>query len=296
MPRSSLSRLSEIGSFVASGAICLALVGANRGAITKPTLNPDAPVVELFDGIDHDQFDARLVAQNAHDGKIFITNKTDKALTVAVPKGLVGVQILAQAPNNQFNQIGMGNGMMNGMNNGMQGQNGAAQSVGGNAGVMGQNGQNGAQNGNNGFNPGMNAFPGAGILFSIPPEKTVQLAFNSVCLNYGRREPHAGMKYKLAKAESVTTDPVLLQLLEDYSPRTARDAQQAAAWHLANGLTWEQIAQLVDEKIPGNPTPFFNAQQIQAAKMLVEKSEKTAADRPKKVEKKIETARSVVAK
>jgi hypothetical protein len=296
MPRSSLSRLSKIGCFVASGAICVALMGANRGAITKPTLNPDAPVVELFEGIDKDQFEARLVAQNAHDGKIFITNKTDKALTVAVPKGLVGVQILAQAPNNQFNQIGMGNGMGIGMNNGMQGQNGAAQSVGGNAGIMGQNGQqNGAQNGNNGFNQGNNQFPG-GFMFSIPPEKTVQLAFNSVCLNYGRREPHAGMKYKLAKAESVTTDPVLLQLLEDYSPRTARDAQQAAAWHLANGLTWEQIAQLMDEKIPGNPTPYFSAQQIQAAKTLVEKSEKSAADRPQKVEKKIETARSVVAK
>jgi hypothetical protein len=297
MPRLSTSRLSKIGSFVATGAICLALMGASRGAITKPTLNPNAQVVELFEGIDNDQFEARLVAQDAHDGKIFITNKTDKALTVAVPKGLVGVQILAQLPNNQFNQIGMGNGMGFGMNNGMQGQNGAAQSVGGNAGLMGQNGlQNGAQNGNNGFNPGMNAFPGAGIMFSIPPEKTVQLAFNSVCLNYGRREPHAGMKYKLAKAESVTTDPVLLQLLEDYSPRTARDAQQAAAWHLANGLSWEQIAQLMDEKIPGNPIPFFNAQQIQAAKALVAKSEKSAADRPQKPEKKIETARSVVAK
>ncbi|MDB5343220.1 MAG: hypothetical protein JWP89_1597 [Schlesneria sp.] len=296
MPTSSLSRLSKIGSLVVSIAICLVLVGANRGAITKPTLNPDAPVVELFEGIDSEQFEARLVAQNAHDGKIFITNKTDKALTVAVPKGLVGVQILAQAPNNQFNQIGMGNGMMNGMNNGMQGQNGAAQSVGGNAGIMGQNGQqNGAQNGNNGINQGNNQFPG-GFMFSIPPEKTVQLAFNSVCLNYGRREPHAGMKYKLAKAESVTTDPVLLQLLEDYSPRTARDAQQAAAWHLANGLTWEQIAQLMDEKIPGNPTPYFSAQQIQAAKTLVEKSEKSAVDRPQKVEKKIEIARSVVAK
>lgn len=296
MPRSSLSRLSKIGSFVVSGAICLTLMGANRGAITKPTLNPDAPVVELFDGIDNDQFDARLVAQNAHDGKIFITNKTDKALTVAVPKGLVGVQVLAQFNGNQMNQFGLGNGPNIGLNNGMQGQNGAAQSVGGNAGIIGQNGQNGAQNGNNGFNPGMNAFPGAGILFSIPPEKTVQLAFNSVCLNYGRREPHAGMKYKLAKAESVTTDPVLLQLLEDYSPRTARDAQQAAAWHLANGLSWEQIAQLMDEKIPGNPTPLFNAQQIQSAKMLVAKSEKSAVDRPQKVEKKIETARSVVAK
>lgn len=295
MPRSSLSRIAKLGSLAASCVMCLTLMGASRGAITKPTLNPDAPVVELFEGIDKDQFEARLVASNAHEGKIFITNKTDKPLTVAVPKGLVGVQILAQNQfGNPFNQIGQGNGLNNGQMNGMQGQNGTAQTVGGNAGLMGQNGpQNGLQNGNNGFNPGMNQFPGAGIMFSIPPEKTVQLGFNSVCLNYGLREPHAGMKYKLAKAETVTTDPVLLQLLEDYSPRTARAAQQAAAWHLANGLTWDQIAQLADQKIPGDLVPLFTAQQIQAAKVLVEKSEKSAVDRPKK---KIETARAVVSK
>lgn len=299
MPRSSFGGIAKLGRLITSCAICVALMGAGRGAITKPTLNPDAPVVELFCGIDKDQFEARLVASNAHEGKIFITNKTDKMLTVAVPKGLVGVQILAQNQfGNPFNPIGVGNGFNNGQQNGMQGQNGTAQTVGGNAGLMGQNGfqngfQNGIQNGNNGFNPGINQFPGAGIMFSIPPEKTVQLAFNSVCLNYGLREPHAGMKYKLAKAESVMTDPVLLQLLEDYSPRTNRAVQQAAAWHLANGLTWEQIARLVDEKIPGDPTPLFNSQQIQAAKSLVEKSQKAAADRPQKSN---ETARTLVSK
>lgn len=275
-------------------AVCcflsVAALGAGRGAITKLTLNPDAPVVDLFEGKDQGQFDVRLVAMNAHEGRIFITNKTDKPLSVSVPAGLVGVQVHPQLG---FQQPGgIGNVFGNGQQNPQQGQQ-QNQSVGGNAGPLNGNGagfQNGFQNGNGLFN-GQNQGNGLNF-FSVPPEKTVQLAFHSVCLNYGRREPNAALKYELVKAESLTTDPVLLQLLEDYSLRTNREAQQAAAWHLANGLSWDKIAQLKDEKVPGDPRPLFTAQQIQAGRTLAEQAQKKAADRPKKVD----AVRSVVAK
>jgi hypothetical protein len=267
-------------------------MGASRGSITKLTLDPDAPVVDLFDGMEQKQFDVRLVAMNPNEGKIFITNKTDKPLTVSVPKGLAGIQVLPQ-----FNQLGnpfgnqFGNQFGNpgaGLNNGQngQGQNGLAQSVGGNANPIGQNGFPGG---------GIGQQPGAGLnpgFFSIPPEKTVQIGLSSVCLNYGRREPHAGMKYQLVKADAVTTDPLLIQLLEDYTPRTNRNSQQAAAWHLSSGLTWEQIAKLTDEKIPGNRVPLFTKQQIEGARTLVDNARKRAAERPKAV---TDSARTVAA-
>lgn len=272
-------RTLQLTTAAACCAVSLALMGASRGAITKLTLNPEAPVVDLFDGMEQGQFDVRLVAQSPHEGRIFITNKTDKPLTVAVPKGLVGVHVLPQIGLNPGNNP-IGN-QPGGLNNGQNGQNGLAQSVGGNA----------APVGNNAF-PGNNNFPNGLGFFSIPPEKTVQIALNSVCLNHGRRDPSAALKYQLVRAETVTTDPVLLQLLEEYSPRTNRDVQQAAAWHLANGLTWEQIAQLTDQKVPGNPTPLFTPRQIQGARELVEQVRKRAADRPKKAD----TVRTVVAK
>jgi hypothetical protein len=288
------SRFLSFATAVASCVVCVALMGASRGAITKLTLNPDAPVVDLFEGMEHDQFEVRLVAQNPHEGRIFITNKTDKPLTVAVPKGLVGVHVLPQFNLNGANNL-LGNQQPGGLNNGQNGQagqNGLAQSVGGNASPIGNNAFPGGGNGfpaNNGLN---NNFPNAVGFFSIPPEKTVQIALSSVCLNYGRREPNAALKYRLVKAETVTTDPVLLQLLEDYSPRTNREFQQAAAWHLANGLTWERISQLTDQKVPGIPTPLFSAGQIQGARELVDQVKKNAANRPKKAD----AAPSVVAK
>ncbi len=284
------SRTLQLTTVATCCAVSLALMGASRGAITKLTLNPEAPVVDLFDGMEQGQFDVRLVAQSPHEGRIFITNKTDKPLTVAVPKGLVGVHVLPQIGLNPGNNL-IGN-QPGGLNNGQNGQNGLAQSVGGNAAPVGNNAFPGGGPGFPGNNGQNNNFPNGLGFFSIPPEKTVQIALNSVCLNYGRREPNAALKYQLVRAETVTTDPVLLQLLEEFSPRTNRDVQQAAAWHLTNGLTWEQIAQLTDQKVPGNPTPLFTPRQIQGARELVEQVTKHAADRPKKAD----TVRSVVVK
>lgn len=289
MPKLKARHLLKFALGVMSCTLSLALMGANRGAITRLTLDPKAPVVNLFEGIEQAQFEARLVANNANDGKIFITNKTDKPLTVAIPKGLVGVPVLAQ-----FNPAGgFNNGLMgqNGLN-GQNGQNGLAQNVGGNA--MPGGGQNVPALNGNGAGNGPNLFPGANAgFFSIPPEKTVQIGFHSVCLNFGRREPHAGMKYQLARADSLTSDPLLQQLLEDYSPSSDRQAQQAAAWHLANGLTWERISQLRDERIPGDPAPMFSAQQVQSARQLVEQVKKSAASRP---QRKVETPSTVASR
>ncbi len=251
----------------------LCLIGAGTGSIKKLTLDPDAPVVELFDGIDKGQVDVRVAMANPYEGKVFFTNRTDKPLTVAVPKAVVGVHVLPQAANNAGNGFFGNNGNNNQPNNGANGQ---AQSAGGNLGAVGNG--NGFPNAPGGMN---NNFPGNNF-FSIPPEKTVQLDFRSVCLNHGRPNPTAGMKYRLTKVESYTTDPVLQQLLEDYSPRTNKDVQQAAAWHLANGLSWKQLANLTQQRIPGVAVPLFTKPQLDAARELVEQAKKNAAERPAK--------------
>jgi len=259
------------------GVTCAGLMGAGRGSLTQLTLDPDAPVVELFAGVEDGQLGVRVVAENPHEGRIFITNTTDRLLTVAVPKGLVGVQVLPQ-----FNGQGAGFGFQNGQGlvgqNGQNGQFGPAQAVGGNAFPVGNNAFPNA-NGNN-LLPGGNAQG----FFSIPPEKTVQLALRSVCLNYGRPEPNVRMKYHLMPASAFTTDPVLQQLLEESSPRIARDVQQAAAWHLASSLSWERLAALKTEPIPGQPRAIFTRSQLQAAQDLVKSTQENAARRARPAE------------
>lgn len=250
------------------------LMGASRGSITKLSLNPEATVVDLFAGQEAGQLEVRMVAESAQEGRIFITNTTDQPLTVSVPKGLAGVQVLPQfGQGNGFGFPGAQGFAGQGLN-GQNGQNGLAQSVGGNASPVG-NGAFPNSNGNNPFQLGNG--PG---FFSIPPEKTVQLAFHSVCLNYGRREPNARMKYVLVPAASVSSDPALQQLLADFSVRSSREAQQAAAWHLANGMDWDRLRQLKNERVPGQPRPYFTAAQLQGARVLVDAARKAAGQEP----------------
>ena len=199
---------------------------------------------------------------------------------------MTGVQtcalpILPQVGNNAGNGFFGNNGNNNQANNGANGQ---AQSAGGILGAIGNGNGNGNGNGFPNAPGGMNNnFPGNNF-FSIPPEKTVQLDLRSVCLNHGRPNPNAGMKYRLTKVESYTTDPVLQQLLEDYSPRTNKDVQQAVAWHLANGLSWKQLANLTEQRIPGVNVPLFTTTQLDSARELVEQAKQNAEKRPAKKE------------
>ncbi len=262
----------------------LCLIGAGTGSIKRLTLDAEAPVVELFDGIEQGQVDVRMSMASPYEGKVFFTNRTDKPLTVAIPEAVVGVHVLPQFGNNAGNGFfgnnnnGNGNGNGNG-NQANNGANGQAQSAGGVLGAVGNKGNgNGFPNAPGGM---QNKFPGNNF-FSIPAEKTVQLDFRSVCLNHGRPNPNAAMKYRMTKVEAYTTDPVLQQLLEDYSPRTSKDVQQAAAWHLANGLSWKQLANLTDQKIPGVHTPLFTKAELDAARELVERSKQNAEERPAK--------------
>lgn len=267
--RSTVARLVRTGLVCSACLTVAGLLGAGTGSITKLSLNPDAAVVELFSGLESGQLDVRMVALNAHEGKVFFTNQTDKPLTVAIPKAIVGVHVLPQFGNQGPAGLVGANANNNQANNGSNGQ---AQGVGGIFGAVGNN--NGLPNAPGGL---QNQFPGNNF-FSIPPEKTVQLALRSVCLNHGRPDPNAGMKYQITKVESYTTDPVLQQLLNDYSVRTSKEAQQAAVWHVANGLSWKKLANLTQQRIPGVAVPLFTKTQIDSARELVERAEQRSTE------------------
>lgn len=277
--------------------VCLAGLSEARAgnAIRQLKLDETAAVVELFDGIESGQFQAKLVAKSAHEASVFIKNTTDAPLTVSLPKAAIGVHILPQVlPVNPFgNNVGnnLGNNFGNNLNQGLgqgNGQDGRSQTIGGQFQPFGN--QQGFPN-QLGNNPAM---MGNGM-FSIPPEKTVQLKMRTVCLNYGSPDPHVGLTYELRKLESVVSNPVLRQLLEDYSPRVHQDAMQAAAWHLANGLSWRQIANLPNPGALG-VAAMFNGQTLKSAQALVQQAEERAQERAKEEPKPAEGARVLTVK
>jgi hypothetical protein len=275
----------------------LGLTAAKPGPIRQLKLDPQAPLVGLFAGEEQGDLSIRMVALNDNQAHVFIQNQTDHALTVALPKAAIGVHVLPQfGPNNGFfgNQPGnnpFGNPQGNANNSN---QNNFAQSIGG---VL--QGNNGNGNGNQPFGfpsipaevadqPAAKEAVGA---VTIPAGLTVQVALKSVCLNYGRPEPSSRMTYKLVDPAKTPASPALIELLASYGPRINQEVMQAAAWHLANDLEWNQVAGLPDRSVPGTSARLFTPAQVRSAQQLVVAAEQRAEERTKAAAQPVVTQR-----
>jgi len=236
-------------------ASCVAILGvssahaAKKGYIKKLTVDPNAPQIGLFDGIDEGAIDVKMVAKDAQGGNLLVENKTDDTLTVEMPAGFVGVPVMAQ-----FDDFGGGGGDLGGGGGGGGGQ----QAVGGGGGGLGGGGLGGGLGG------------GGGGFFSIPPEKTVLVPYGSVCLEHGKAEPHPRSDYKLVAIEKYTEDATLQELIKLVGTGKIHPSiAQPAAWHVASDMSWRELAALKYDRIGVPDTPQFSRAQLFKAQELV---------------------------
>ncbi len=242
------------------------MAAKKKGAITKLTLDPDAPVVELFKGMKDKQLKATLILKDEKAGNMLIENLTKETLTVQFPESYVGIHAV-----NQFGLGGGGGGLGGGQlgGGGLGGGQGGQKQGGGAGGGLG-GGLGGQQGG------------GGGGFFSIPPEKVVRLKVNGVCLEYGKPHPSPRMEYLVFPVSHVTKDPVLTEVLNMVGTgRINQNAAQAAAWHLANGKSWQELATMV-RRGPGADVPMFNVVELQGAQRLIAAATVRAEERKKK--------------
>jgi hypothetical protein len=112
------------------------------------------------------------------------------------------------------------------------------------------------------------------VLFH-PARKTVVTQLHTVCLDHGKKTPSPRMKYVLRKIEDHTSNQSLRKLLENYDPKkTDRNAMQAAAWHLANDISWRQLKSKKSRLIIGVTRRYFTSKQLMNARTLVENAQK----------------------
>ena len=238
--------------------------------------------VDVFTGIEQGVLDVKVIPQDALGGNILIENKGEKPLNVDFPPAFIAKQVLKQFPGQQpgANAGGPGggaNGQPNGGGSQIQG-GGTGQGINGAAG-NGVGNPGGGRRGNGNAN-GM----GNGIgFFSVPTDKIVRVPYRSVCLEHGKPDPTPRMTYRLGKVEEFSDDPVLVETLKivangEHDPQAA----QAAAWHVANKMSWKQ---LTEKSIPhiGRPaTRYFSAETLDRAQKIHE----TAIIRAKELEEK----------
>lgn len=232
-----------------SALVSFAVSAAER----KPTklkygeYNPAHQSVEMFEAIEAGQIEVKLIQKDSTQARVLIENKGDEPLNVKLPEVFGGVPVLAQrAP-------GAGGGAGGGNSNSNSGSSQNQSSGGGFGG------------GGGGFGGG-----GGGGFFNVAPEKVANLKVASVCLEHGKDEPRAAIPYKIVPLKEVNDDPALAALLKSFAngdcdQRTA----QAAAWHITDKMSWDELTAKQIHRLGGQSYPYFSQDEIRGAMSMV---------------------------
>jgi hypothetical protein len=212
--------------------------------------------VDLFDGLKSGELDVKFVAKNSHDGRLLIKNNTDQPLSVKLPDAFAAVPVLAQ------NAGGAGGNRSSRSSNSQNSQN---QSVGG--GGIGGGGGGGIGGGRG----------GGGGAFDVDPEKVAKIKVQTVCLEHGKKEPTAGVPYEIEPIATYTSDSNVQELCKLVGTgEVIQQAAQAAAWHLANRMTWQELIDKQTHHLLGGNEIYFTAADIRSAMQITDRAIKMA--------------------
>lgn len=241
-------RLISCASVLAMLVLVAPAMAAGKKA---PRTLPGSQTVEFFEALDEGQIAATVIPRDSRQLTVQVENKTDKPLSIRLPESIGAVPVLAQ----------FGNPMpgMNPFDNNQQ----QPQGLGGPFG--------GQQMGNNQFQGGQQFnFPG-GPLFNVLPGKIVKKKLPCVCLEFGKPDPRPRIPYRIERLENVCSKPEVRELLVVLgSGRCNQKTAQIAAWHLANDMSWGQLARLRHKLANGSTRPRFSGAELQLAKRVVE--------------------------
>jgi hypothetical protein len=241
-------------NFVTAFALVLFAIGGSRLLVAADSSQSKSPTeggppIELFQAMKDGQADVTFIAKSDHEARILIKNNTTKPLHLQMPEAFAGVPVVAQFGGGGG---GRGGGGIGGGGRG-GGGGGGQQSVGGGGGggIGGGGGQGGG---------------GGGGFFSVPPEQTAKINVPVVCLDHGLRDPSSSRPYKMVPAEEHLDRPAVVELLKAFGRGDLKqDAVQAAAWHLNNDMSWDQLAaKLAGTKRSPSRPPYFRADAIRA--------------------------------
>ena len=207
---------------------------------------PGYEEVDLFQALERGEITATVHVRDAEQLQLAIENRTDRELAVRMPNVFAAVPLHAQ-----FQPGGAQQGGFPAFNQGNAAQNQGVGAPGGNNFNFGNNGQNN------------------GGIFNVPPAKVVRTKLPCVCLEHGKDDPNPRLDYEIRPMHSVLADPHTARLVELLASSTDRRVVQLAAWHRANGVTWEQLAALKQDRARRPDRPQYSPAEIAAARKLL---------------------------
>jgi len=273
--------------------------------VTKKRLNTIAktqsPVkgfssVDLFQAMDHGEIEVIIRNKDAANANLIVENKTDKPLAIRMPAAFSCVPVMRQggagAPGMGGGGMGGGGFGGGGMGGGGFGGGGGNQGVGGGFGG-GQGGGGFGGGGMGGGGMGGGGMGGGGGFFNIPPGRVGKTSLKTFCLEEGKPDPRSRIEYRIQPLTDLNSDPKVFEMCRMLAnDEIAQPVAQAAAWNVANGLSWHEL--LVKnriERMDGSYERYFHPQHLVIAQRVTVASAQRAEARAKwlKEQKKYET-------
>jgi len=239
-----------------SGAVlALFVLGFGGIAHAADVAAADAAMdVELFAAIEAGEIEAKIIPKDATEATILLENKTDKPLRVKLPEAFAAAPVMAQIGG------GLGGGGLGG------GGGGGAQGIGGGMGGIGGGG-------------------GGGGFFAIEPGKIGKAKVPCVCLEHGKPDPRPAIEYRLMPIGEFTNEPGVAELCAALGRgQIDQRAAQAAAWHLNNHMSWQELAAKVIKRANGARYPYFHQAEliraVAAANTAVAQARENSGNQP----------------
>jgi hypothetical protein len=252
--------------------VAMTAVSTNAAKRSRAKAAPkDSRQVELFSAIKSGDIQVDFIPKDATVANLLIKNKTDKPLSIKLPAAVAGVPVLAQFGGGGFGGGGLGGGGLGGGGGGLGG-GGGGQGLGGGLGGGGGGGGFGG-GGGGGLGGG-----GGGGFFNVAPEKTGKIKVPCLCLEHGKPDPTPRMKYKVVPIETLAKDPKVIEVVKMLGRgEVPQNAAQAAAWNLANGMSWNELAakNRIESRFTGN-VRFFNPRELALAMQITSEASKRA--------------------
>ena len=244
----------------ASAVVSSNLNGAERDRKNEETA---AQQVELFEGMAAGTIEVSFIPADSRSANVIIKNNTDKPLTIKLPEAFAAVHAQFGGGMGGMGMGGMGGGMggMGGGMGGMGGGMGGGQGMGGGMGGMGGGGMGGM----GGFGGGGFGGMGGGF-FNVAAEKAGKMKVTTVCLEHGKTEPSPRMKYTIQPITALTKDPRVIEVCKMVGRgEVPQNVGQAAAWHLANGMSWQELAAKDRVRSRLGTLKYFSPQELDLA-------------------------------
>lgn len=251
------------------GFLVALTVSGVLSSVTLMASEPASEEMELFSAIKQGKIEVKVVAKNALQARLDVTNKTQEPLKINLPDSFALVPVLAQ----DFGGGSGGRGSSSSSNRGNSGGSGGggSQSSGG--------GSNSGRGGNSGGSRGGSSS------YSLLPEKTIHDHIKTVCLEHGKKDPSPRIRYELRPISDVTDNKAVHLLCEKVGlGEVDQKSAQAAVWHLNNEMSWNELGAKINKDTVGRKFPYFSDAEMNDAMRLVGKALKTVEEQERAIE------------